>query len=94
MVENLVPENIPFSAKELLIFLMSEFFCKKSAFFGQNSTFTQSNSVRPVLEILFSVFVRQKVTINENISFTDYVSKIQLPDCSKLVVNWKMAIMS
>ena len=51
MVENLVPENIPFSAKELLIFLMSEFFCKKSAFFGQNSTFTQSNSVRPVLEI-------------------------------------------
>ena len=26
-------------------------FCKKSAFFGNNSTFTQSNSVRAVLEI-------------------------------------------
>ena len=51
MVENVVPENIPFSAKELLIFLMSEFLCKKSAFFGQNSTVTQSNSVRLVLEI-------------------------------------------
>ena len=26
-------------------------FCKKTAFFGKNSTFTQSNSVRAVLEI-------------------------------------------
>ena len=33
--------------------------------------------------------VRFKVTINENISFTDYASGIQLPDCSKLAVNWK-----
>ena len=35
-------------------------FCKKSAFFGENSIFTQSNSVRAVMEIflvLFSVFV-------------------------------------
>ena len=31
-------------------------FCKKSAFFAQNSTFTQSNSVRAVLEFFSSVF--------------------------------------
>ena len=29
------------------------------------------------------------MTINENISFTDYASRICLPDCSKLTVNWK-----
>ena len=28
-------------------------------------------------------------TINENISFMDYTSGIRLPDCSKLVINWK-----
>ena len=27
--------------------------------------------------------------MNENISFTDYVSGIQLPYCSKLSINWK-----
>ena len=32
------------------------FFCKKSAFFGKNSIFTQGNSVRVVLEIFSSVF--------------------------------------
>ena len=37
----------------------------------------------------FSVFIRWKVTINENISFTDYASEIRLPDCSKLAVNQK-----
>ena len=30
-----------------------------------------------------------KVTINENIRFTDYESGIWLPDCSKLAINWK-----
>ena len=44
-------ENIPFSSKALLILLVSAFFCKKLAFSGQNSTFTQSNSVRAVFEI-------------------------------------------
>ena len=29
------------------------------------------------------------VAINENISLTDYASRIQLPDCSKLAINWK-----
>ena len=46
-----VSENIILSTKDLLILLMSAFFCKKAAFFGQNSTFTQSNSGRAVLEI-------------------------------------------
>ena len=47
----LVSQNIPFSTKAFLIFLMSAFFYKKSALFGQNSNFTQSDSVRAVLEI-------------------------------------------
>ena len=46
-----VSENMPFSTKAPLILLMPEFFDKKSAFFGKNSTFTQSNSVRAVLQI-------------------------------------------
>ena len=56
-----VSENMPVSFKALLILLISAFFCKKSVFFGQDSTFTQSNSVRAVTEIflvLFSVFLR------------------------------------
>ena len=42
-----VSENIPFSTDVSIFFL-----CKKSAFLVQNSVFTQSNSVRAVLEIL------------------------------------------
>ena len=82
-----VSENIPFSAQAPLILLMSVFFCKKLAFFVQKSTFTQSNSVRAVFEIflvLFSVFQRQKVTITKSITFAESVSRIRLPDCSKL----------
>ena len=52
----LVSENIPFSTKVLLILLMLAFFCNKLAFFGQNSTFTQSYSVRVTFEILQSSF--------------------------------------
>ena len=50
------------------------------------------NSVRAVLKIflvLFSVFVRQKVAITENITFADSVSGIRPPDCSKLAKNPK-----
>ena len=36
--------------------MMSAPFCKKIALFGQNSTFTQSNSVGAVLDIFSSVF--------------------------------------
>ena len=38
---------------------------------------------------LFLVFVRQKVTVTENITFADTVSGIQPPDCSKLAKNPK-----
>ena len=40
---------------------------------------------------MFSIFVREKVTITENISFTDYASGIELSDCSKLTLNWKIS---
>ena len=43
--------SIPFSTKALLILMISAFFDNKSEFFGKNSAFTQSNSVRVVLEI-------------------------------------------
>ena len=65
---------------------MAAFFCKKSALFGKNSTFAQSNSVRAVLEIFWFCF---QVTVNENVSFTDYASGIRLPNFSKLTINRK-----
>ena len=39
--------------------------------------------------ILFSVFVIQKVAINENIRITDHASGIRLPDYWKSTINWK-----
>ena len=45
-----------FSYETLLILLMSAFFCKKSAFFGQNSTFTQSNIVRVCYRFYSALF--------------------------------------
>ena len=39
--------------------------------------------------VLFLVFVIQKVTINQNVRFTDYASGISLPDNSRLAINWK-----
>ena len=70
---------------------MSAFFCKKLVFFVQKSSLTQNDSVRAVFKIfwLFSVFVRQKVAIAENITFADSVSGIWPPDCSKLAKNPK-----
>ena len=85
-----VSENIPFSTTTPLILLMSALFLQKdSIFLVKNSTFTQSNSMRAVrdLLVLFSVFVRQKININDNESFTDHASRIRLPDCSKSVIN-------
>ena len=46
-----VSENIPFSTEALLILLISAFFYNKSVLLGQNSIFTQSNSVRAALDI-------------------------------------------
>ena len=63
---------------------MSVFFSKILAFFVPKSIFAQSNFL-----VLFSVFVRQKVTITENITFAKSVSGIRPPDCSKLAKNPK-----
>ena len=38
---------------------------------------------------LFSIFVRGKVTVNENISFADSASGIRLPNGPKLAINQK-----
>ena len=39
--------------------------------------------------VLFSGFIKQKVIINKNVSFTDHTSQIWLPDSSKLFINGK-----
>ena len=39
--------------------------------------------------VLFSVFVRQKVTVKENVRFSDYTSRLPLLDCFKLAINPK-----
>ena len=62
---------------------------KKSTFFGQKKYLFSKQLYESCVGdflILFSVFVRQKVIINENVA--DHVSRILLPDCSKLVINW------
>ena len=87
-----VSEIIPFSTKPLLILLKSAFLAKKSAFFWRKLYLYSKKWCWSCLrDFLFSVFARLKVTINDNISFTDYAPKIQLPDCYKLAVNWKNA---
>ena len=44
--------------------------------------------VRDIL-VLFSGFVRWKVTINQNVSFIDHPSGIRLLDGYTLAINWK-----
>ena len=39
--------------------------------------------------VLFSFFLRQKVTINGKVTFADFVFRIRPPDCSKLTKNPK-----
>ena len=39
--------------------------------------------------VLFSIFVRKKLTVNKNVSFTDYASRFWLEDPSKLAINPK-----
>ena len=59
----------------------------------QLSFFTQSNSVRAVLETflaLFSALVRQKVNVSENIRIIDRAFGTRVPDCSKSAINQKI----
>ena len=58
-------------------------FCPKKYLYSKQYC---ESCVRDFL-VLFSVFVRQKVTITENITFADSLSGIQPPDCSKLAKN-------
>ena len=46
-----VSENIRCGTKADLMLLIAAYFCNKSALFDQNSTFTQRNNMRAVLEI-------------------------------------------
>ena len=51
-----ISEYTAFNTETPITLLISTFLCKKSESFGKNSTFTQSNSMRAVLEIFSSVF--------------------------------------
>ena len=71
---------------------VSTFLQKNGVFCPKKVPLLKPNSVRAVLKIflvLFSVFVRQKVAITENITFADSVSGIRRLDCSKLAKNPK-----
>ena len=59
-------------------------FLQKITIFVKNSTFTQSNSTRAMLEIFSSVFsFARLVTINKNVTFIDHASGIRLQDWFK-----------
>ena len=60
-------------------------FCPKKYLYSKHQ---YERCVRYFL-VLFSVFVKQKVTITENITFANSVSGIRPPDCSKLTKNPK-----
>ena len=72
-------------------FCAENVFCKKSGFFGISNTFSQSNSLRAVLEflVLISVLIIYKANVYGNISFTDHESGFRLPDCSKVDLKWE-----
>ena len=76
----------PLSFADVSIFMQ-----KISAFWPKQCLYSkeQCESYVKNFLVLFCVFVGLKVTVNENISFTDYASGIRLPDCSKLAVNLK-----
>ena len=85
----LVSENIPFSTKTPSVLLIPASFCKNGIFLPIYYLYSKQwckNCFREFL-IMFFVFVRLKITNNENRSFTDYSSGIWLSDCSILVKN-------
>ena len=76
----------PLNFADVSIFLqkISVFFPKKYLYSKQ-----QCESCDRDFLVLFSVFVRQKVTVTENITSADSVSGIRPLDCSKLAKNPK-----
>ena len=81
----------PLNFADVSIFLQKiSVFCPKKYHYSKQQC---ESCVRGFL-VLFSVFVRYKVTFNENISLTDYQSGIRLSHCSRLAVNWKNTMTS
>ena len=71
---------------------MSAFLCKKLVFFCKYNTFTQSNSIKALLEVFkfcFQVMQDKRLLLNENVNFIDHPSETRLPDGCKLSINWK-----
>ena len=76
----------PLNFADVSIFLAkNSVFCPKKCLYSKQSC---QGCVRDFL-VIFSVFVRQKITITESITFADSVSGIRPPDCSKLAKNPK-----
>ena len=76
----------PLNFADVSIFLQKiSVFCPKNYLYSKQQC---ESFVRDFL-VLFSVFVRQKVAITENITVADSVSGIWPPDCSKLAKNPK-----
>ena len=75
----LVHKEIQFWHQERLNFADISIFGIGPAFFGKTTTFTQSNSISVTDSlVLFSVFLRQKITLNENWNFADHASGMLL----------------
>ena len=81
--------NYTFRTKYFPILLMSAFFSRISIFLAIVVSCEYCKSCARDFLVLLLVFVRWKVTINENVSFIDYTSGIPLPDCSNSAINWK-----
>ena len=76
----------PLNFADISIFLQNiSVFCSKKYLYSKQ----QCESCVTDFLVLFSVFVRQKVLITENITFADSVSGVRSPDCSKLAKNQK-----
>ena len=83
-------QKIYFLVPRPLQFCWCQHFLQKLAFLLQKSIFTQSNSVRDVLEVFqvcFHFLYKKKVTVTENITFAESVSGIWSSECSKLAKN-------
>ena len=81
-----------FQCQGPLNFAVASIFLQKISFFWQKWYLYSKQQCESCVKdflVMFSVFVRQKVTVNENVRFTDCASGIRLLDCSKLAINWK-----
>ena len=75
----------PFNFADVSFFFLQKIsvFCPKNYIYSKQ----QCESCNRDFLVMCSVFVRQKVTINEKINFADSLSGIWPPDCSKLAKN-------